>query len=287
MFWMFLLTVNTILLIIGGMLFGAAMSQGETLWVYPFWLTEIMASYYWFALVYLSLKGTINKDAPTCDLQRYVARRAGNLFLLHIAEAWLLSLVFLPEIVNWPVRLIIAYPGTALITMVLPLALLPRRYRRWQKEQEAERVRPGKIRSWAMRSEAAQRFVERFPECKVFVFDHWVKNKTAACLFLHRAPRPEQAGLMEDVLLELPVDMKTKQPLESNAQSMRYIFKSSENSSSIYHLDEGKSFGEYDLYARLDENTLNRFDSQIDRFPSLDAAPFPLAIRNRIYEELL
>ena len=91
---------------------------------------------------------------------------------------------------------------------------------------------------------------------------------------------------MEDVLLELPVDMKTKQPLESNALSMRYIFESSENGSSIYHLDEGKSFEEYDLYARLDENTLNRFDSQIDRFPSLEAAPFPLAIRDRIYEEL-
>ncbi len=282
----FLFTVISILLTFACMMFLSSSLGGEPTWVFPFWLTEMMISFYWFGLLYWFLKSRINQEEISQGYQRLLIKLTGALFGLHIIEAFLLSLVILPMFCSMPIRLLIAYPGTALVTLLIPLALTPMTYNRWAKKQASERIRPTKIRSLALRNPKAQRFIELFPECQTYIYDHKVENKVAACLFLHRQYRPEREGLMEDITLEIPIDMKTKLPIDNRTSILHYIFTMDEQSSSIMHLDYDDPLAACKDQTTLDEKLLDKFDMQMDRFPSLQDAPFQLAIRKTTFEKI-
>jgi len=284
LFGCFLFTVISILLTFALMMFLSSSLGGEPTWVFPFWLTEMMISFYWFGLLYWFLKLRLNQEERAKGYQRLLVKLTGALFRAHIIEAWLLSLVILPMFCDMPIRLLIAYPGTAVITVLIPLALTPMTYNRWAKKQASERIRPTKIRSLALRNQEAQRFIELFPECKTYIYDHKVENQVAVCLFLHRQYRPEREGLLEDITLHVPIDMKTKLPIDNRTSIMHYIFTMDDQSSSIMHLDYDDPIAAHKDQITLNEQLLDKFDMQMDRFPSLQDAPFQLVIRKTTFE---
>lgn len=253
--------------------------------LYPWWLWDIFVSFYWLTAVFGSLNhnylDTTKPRTFIWDLKPLIAW----LFCIHWVVAYVTSLAILAPLgVPWWLRWIIAYPGTYVFTVAIPMQIAVIVYPRYQKKQIEERIDPGEIRALAMQCDEASEFVKQFPDSKAFVVDNAFKNKVATCLFLHRKTRPEMEGLWEDAVLEIPVDMTRYEPLREKIKAQRYIFQIAEGQSAVYHLPIDDFINRHVDSQRLDDDTLAKFDSSLFRYPSLETTPFSLAIRDVPFE---
>ncbi len=256
--------------------------------VFPAWLWEVLFSFYWFA----GALGSLNRKF--CDLTKHRSNfiwdlkpMIGYVFMTHLVTAYLLTFAILPILsVNWGLRLLIAYPVCYIFTVAIPMQLAVIFYPKFQKKMESERIDPKIIRDTALQCDAAQAFIDAFPDCKTYVCDKAFKNQYASCLFVHRKQRPEYEGITEDAVIEIPVDMNSRQPQCARIKTQRYIFQTQNDKSAVYQLPCDDIIKQHQDDAPLDGDIMEKFDASFYRFPSLHNAPFSLAVRDAAFEQV-
>lgn len=283
MFGFYLFVVISIFLTIEYLIFAFALTRGERLIIYPAWLNEIMIGFYWFAFVYWFARLRVANDEKRSEYKEFIIEKTGVWFCVHVVSAYVFSFALLyqqPALVRYPV----SYLGTFVLTMILPVLYYRYRFPRWQAKLESNQLSLSSLRKIALRCEDARRFVELFPSHRVFVYDNKVKNTVATCLLAHRTYRTERPDLQEEITLEIPIDIKKKRPVESGVKRSRYIFQTDDELGTVMHLHDTEQWDLHRSYDPLDQDTLRKFDTMINRFPSLRVTPFPLAVRKVPFE---
>jgi hypothetical protein len=255
--------------------------------LFPLWLLEILFSFYWFAGLFFSLNRKffdVTKDRTYIwDLKPML----GYVFSIHLVTAYVLSFGIIPLFnAHWGLRLLIAYPVCYVFTFAIPMQLAVIYYPKFLKKMEEERIDPKVIRNIALQCNAAQAFTYAFPDYKSYVCDNAFKNQYASCLFVHRKHRPEYEGVSEDAVIEIPVDMSSRQPQCTRIKTQRYMFQIQNDKSAVYQLPCDDIIKQHQDNAPLDENIMEKFDASFYRFPSLLDAPFSLAIRDAAFEQV-
>ncbi|MBZ0258005.1 hypothetical protein K8I31_18210, partial [bacterium] len=217
--------------------------------LYPDWLVECHYAYFWFSAVlhYLldHFSSKFEKYNPLQEIQWMVDK----VLIAHIVTVIPLRLFGVP----WQ----LAYGGSLLVTVVAPVGFATWYYPRWLKKQETEVFDAKSIVKAAKKSDGVLRFLAMYPAVSQYVFDNKLRNQNAVCLIQMRRSRPERDGLMEDILLQIPVDLKTLQPIEKELKFSRYLFYQVDERTSAFHLPDPS----------LDD--VNSFDDPPDEF-SLD-----------------
>ncbi len=257
------------------------------LMVYPWWLWELIFSFYWFSAVFHSLnKNYLDPTSPRTflwDLKPMIAW----VFSIHLVAGYAISFgILCPMQVSFGGRALIAYLGSYVAIVAIPMQLAVIFYPKIQKKLESQRADPRMIQSLAMQCGEAQDFCQRFSPIRTFVSDHAWKNQIATCFLAHRFPRRERDGLWEEVVLAIPVDMSRKKGLGERIQVDRYLFQVEEGRSTVFHLPVENWMEEHARPKPLDSDTLNKFDTLLDRFPTLEEMPFPLAVRKVAFERI-
>lgn len=291
MWYVFFFVVISMEIGVGWTIYVYTGMAGKPFNVYPAWLWEVFFSFYWFSFVFKSLNKKYFDVTQPRTFVWELKPLAGWVLIIHFFSAYFLTFAILPLMgISLLPRVLIAYLGSYLLTVSVPMQLALVLYPRFQKKLESERITAERIRSIALQSPSVQRFVERYPNYLTYVYDNVLKNQTATCLFLYRQPRAERDRLYEDIVLEIPIDMKSKTPVERRVKNTHYIFLNGAESSAVLHFPGDDSRGDqatggsHTPYPSLDEDTLRRFDSLMERFPLLDKIPFPLAVRGVPYE---
>lgn len=255
--------------------------------VYPPWLWELLFSFYWFVFVFKwSNYRHFDITRPQkCNWDLRAVFAWG--FVIHLISAYVLTYSILPRF-GFALfsRVLIAYGGSYLLSIEIPMRIAIRWYPRYLKNQASERVDPVKIHRLALQCAAVREFSERLSPVNAYVYDHVVKNQVATCVFQHRMNRSERPGLLEDVVLSVSVDMRVRKPLEGSIKIERYIFSIQDGRSSVLHLPSENLIESHLDAAPLDEITLQKFELLFDRFPSLENVPFALAVRNASYVQI-
>ncbi len=237
-------------------------------------IVEIMLSAGFFVILFMVLRRVLFEYTKEGHPLFYYRRQIWILFLAHIAFIYLFRFAFNIEIFT-------AYFSSLLLLVVIPIVgiclYIPIKERRGERTG----MDAGRIRQIALECEIALDFVKRFPKCRIYIYDHAAKNQYGKCLFLHRHKRPENETIFEDVILEVLVDMRSKQPALSERPYTRYIFQAEDFGSTVLELPCSDI---PDLDRPLDESILNRFNGVLGEFPSLDSAPLPIASRQTAYE---
>ncbi|MDP8246464.1 MAG: hypothetical protein P9L94_20450 [Candidatus Hinthialibacter antarcticus] len=249
---------------------------GQSVEIYPSWLVECHYAYYWFSAVLLVLLDKFSADFLKRTYMQDLQWMVDKVLLAHIATVVPLRLLGIP----WQ----IAYGGSFVLTVVAPVAFASWYYPRWLKKQETEVIGAASIADIAKGCETVQRFLDYFPAARLYVFDNKIKNNSAICLFQIRRKRHEREGLMEDILLQIPVDLKRLQPVEKDVKLSRYLFYEEDQRASAFHLPEPTLDDLQTFEAPPDEFSLDKIDSALYRHPSLTDVPLPIAARQVEYE---
>lgn len=288
MLYLFFFVVVSIEICVGWTIYVFTGMRGTPVNVYPAWLWEVLFSFYWFSFVFKSLNKKYFDVTQTRSYVWELKPVATWALSAHFVFVYLLSMAILPLMgVALLPRVLIAYLGSYIACVAIPMQLALWLYPRYQKNLESDRIPAAQIRDMALRCPAAQAFIQRHPNYLTFVCDNANKNEVASCLLLDRRSRSEREGFMEDVVLEIPVDMQNKAPIEEKIKASHYVYRNGTEGSAVLHLSEREIPGAVDRAPEpLDFDLLRRFDSLMERFPLLDKIPFPLAVRNTPYERV-
>lgn len=249
------------------------------------WGVELLVSPLWFVVLFRSINRSFFDVTKKRGFIWEIKPLIAWLYSINIATTYMLSWVVLPLFTDRSiVRIPVAYVGSYCLFFLLPTYAILWFYPVWQKRLEQERLTPGEIYSMAMQSDAARQFARWFPDHTAYIIDNAMRNRVSTCLLLHRKHRPEIDGLMEDAVLEVPIDLESRQVLHNQIKQSRYIFRDSPDASSLLHLDETPEWRHHRQTIRLDDSILNRFNSLVDRYPTLADAPFQIAIRKKEFE---
>ncbi|MEW6236910.1 MAG: prepilin-type N-terminal cleavage/methylation domain-containing protein [Candidatus Omnitrophota bacterium] len=251
--------------------------------VIPLWLVELILSIGWFAFQYFFIKWLIRLSILSKGyFQEYKTLLVWG-YQTQIVAAYILRFYVLRDAdIAYFHKLGISYLGTYVIFFVLPLAGIWIFHPLFHPKKEAAKWDAKTVKKIALQCVQAQKFYERYPKCRIYVFDHPLKDRYVHCVFTQRIRRHEREDLFEDRLLEVPVDWKKRTVWEEEIQQRRYIFQSGENGSTVLELPAGDSYPRKE--EPLEEESLQRFDDSFNRFPSLDSAPLPAAIQRSPYE---
>lgn len=240
--------------------------------IVPWFVLESVIAFGFFILLFMILRRILLEMTweghPLFDY-RFVI---WYLFLAHVLLVFVLRFAFLVPV--W-----IAYTGSLLLLVILPVIGLHVYTSIKTHVNMPIAMDASRIHSIACKTETAQQFLEQYPDCKIFVFDHTAKNRFASCLFLQRNNHPELGDIVEDIILEFKVDMKKKQAVLPEIPYTRYLFLREEYGTSVLPLaiEDGldsalPSKREIDL----------KLKSILGEFPPLDDAPLPIASRKQI-----
>ncbi len=249
--------------------------------LYPDWFLELHLAFFWFSGVFHSLTHEFHDiSKKKSDFEKDMRWLMGYVFYAHVISALVLSL-------GLQVHFIAAYLGSLVVTVMLPTftaKYFVHPY--WKKRLKSERLTANTICEFASATETAQKFLRRFTPVEAFVFDHLRENQTATCLLLNRIERPERDGLFEDRILQIPVDLNQQIALDGNEKFIRYLFEDFEGQSAVLELDVPIEWQRIDFDQPLDSITLEQMDQAFPRYPSLQHAPLPIAIREVQYVHL-
>lgn len=260
--------ILVVLLIVSLWYSGSLIELEQYLWVF-----EIIASMFWFAFLFVFLKRVIFDFTKRRTLFWNIKPLIVFLFFLHIAVAVFLRFGLQQSIFT-------AYPFSFALCLVLPLILLPLYVKGRDQYGNIARLSPERIRDIALQSPAASDFLQRYPDCAIYVYNYTHKDLVGTCLLQHRCARPERPNLFEDILLEVLIDFPNRAPFAGKERFIHYLFQPYQDRSIVMELPE-QDFREI---VTLDEMTLARFDQIINAFPSLDRYPLPIAIRKIPFE---
>jgi hypothetical protein len=237
------------------------------------WVLEIAATVFWFATLFVFLKRAVWDITKRRTIYWNIKGLIIFLFFLHIALAFFLRFELHQSIFT-------AYPESFAACVVLPLILLP--LYRYGSDQYGKTVRlpSERICQIAYQSALVRDFMERFPACIVYVYNHSHHDLIGTCLFQHRRIRLEREDLYEDLLLEVLINLKKRQPYAGKERFIHYLFQPYQEGSIVMDLPD-RGWTENDV---LDEMTLARFDQIVNSFPSLARYPLPIAIRKEPFE---
>lgn len=253
--------------------------------VLPFWFFEVLLGFFWF----LSILGQLNNkycdiSRPESDLWK-LRPLIPWIITINVVTTYLLRFLILPAFTSSIVEMmVIAYFGSLIFTVVIPMEVAKIVYPLWEKRQESEQFDPQKLKEIALKSQTARHYSTQFPHFKTYVFDYAVRNDVATCLFLHRRDRFDRPGMQEDITLEIPIDLKQKIPLENSEKISRYVFHTNDTSSSVLQIPDFDLSRVDTIDEPLDSFTLDQFDTLMSRFPSLVEVPFSLALRDVAYK---
>lgn len=237
------------------------------------WVLEIAATTFWFAMLFVLLKRAVWDITKRRTIYGNIKWLIIFFFFLHVVLAFILRFELHQSIFT-------AYPESFAACVVLPLILLPLYQYGVEKYGETARLPSERVFHIALQSGKAKDFVERYPACAVYVYNHSHHDLIGTCLFQHRRKRSERQELYEDILLEVLIDLKKRQPYNGKERYIHYLFQPYQEGSIVMELPDGES-NESNI---LDETTLERFDQIINSFPSLDRYPLPIAIRREPFE---
>ncbi len=253
-------------------------AYGGQVELYPPWVVELHLNFYWFSYLFMAFNRKFFHVTTQKDYS-FLKPVFQYSYSLNLIASFMLRFAFNQSI-------LVSYIATFVVLMWIPilLTILYRPY--WEKRQESARIDEKQLKSIALQHEMAYRFTELYPDYKCFVIDYAVKNEVATCLFLHRRNRDDLPGLQEDVILEIPIDIKKKIPLKGREQIQRYIFRQGEGASAVMPLPMEDPFNTEEIVKPLDQYILDQFDTIFNRFPSLEITPLPIASRNTLYQEV-
>jgi len=251
--------------------------------VIPIWLVELILSIGWFIFQYFFIKWIIRLSILSKGyFQEYKTLLVWG-YQAQIIAATILRLYVLRDAnIAYFHKLGISYLGTCVVFLALPMAGIWIFHPLFHPKKEGMKWDAKTIKKIALQCVQAQQFCEQYPNCRVYVFEHAIKDRYVQSVFAQRLRRHEREGLFEDRLLEIPVDWKKRTVWEEEIRSRRYIFQSGENGSAVLELLAEEPWPRKD--EPLEEEWLQRFDDSFNRFPSLDSAPLPAAIQPSAYE---
>ena len=247
--------------------------------IYPVEIVEVQLSFYWFSLVFHYLNTYFHDIAGTRSELTDISPVLSCLFVAHMISAYIMRF-------GLNLHYIYSYFGSFLAIIVIPLPIISFLYRRYRKAQKNVQVPAIKVKNSALQNPVAEAFVQQYPSIRTFVYNHLRENQTARCLFLHRRRRDEKPDLYEDILLEIPVDLKSLQPLPGQERVTNYLFQTTHEASAVLEQPLDEAWHPLALEKPLDADTLEKMDYLIPRYPSLLDKPLPLVIRNFQVEEL-
>ncbi|RJP33339.1 MAG: hypothetical protein C4527_04620 [Candidatus Omnitrophota bacterium] len=245
---------------------------GVKLQIYPPWLIELHLSFFWFSYVFSCLRRRFF-DVTKKNVYKFNMRKLlGNLFFAHLVAANLLRFALGQGI-------LVSYVGSLIGTIVIPLMAAFLIQPMLEKHAAKPRIRGADMKEIALQSATVKKFLSQFPQCKAFVFENENRHDVGTCIFLHRRIRPERNDIFEDVLVEIPIDLKKRMPLQGTEKYRRYIFALAEEGSCVLDLPCEGILERTILDTPLETFDLERFDSLLVRFPSLRDVPLPVAVR--------
>lgn len=246
--------------------------------LYPDWLVECHYSYFWFSAVLYCLLDHFSSKLDRYNILEDLQWMVDKVLIAHIVTVVPLRLLGVP----WQ----LAYGGSLFVTVAAPVGFATWYYPRWLKKQEAEVFDAKSIVEAAKKSDGVLRFLAMYPTVSQYVFDNKLRNQNAVCLMQMRRLRPERDGLMEDILLQIPIDLKTLQPVEKDLKFSRYLFYEQEDRSSAFHLPDPTLDDVNTFDDPPDAFSLDKIDSALYRHPSLMDAPLPIAAREIEHEKV-
>ncbi len=244
---------------------------GHQVEIYPSWLLECHYAYYYFSAVLAFLLDKFSSPFLSKNYMQDIQWMVDKVFIAHIVTVIPMRLLG----VYW----LAAYGGSLIVAVVIPVAFAWWYYPRWLKKQESEVINAESMVEIAKQSQVTQTFLEMFPAARIYVFDNKARNDRATCLFLMRRERIERDNLLEDVLLQIPIDLKQQAPIEKDARFLRYLFYEENGAASAFHLPEPTLDNPDSFDAPPDRFSLDKIDSAPSRHPSLKDAPLPIAAR--------
>lgn len=253
--------------------------------VYPTWLIEAHLAFYWFYIVLQSLVDFFRTGgrllASGFEKRTYHENLwflCDKLFFAHLISTIAMRLS--------GIHFLIAYPGSLVVTVLIPLPIALKLYKRWQVVKESERI-PAKILVDIARSHnEINAFLENYPDSTAYVADFAKKNQQATCYFVARRDRPEREDLAEDLIAVVSVDMKQRRITEAGVQYIRYLFYEYEDGVAVHHLPEPSPEHPERFDAPPDDFTLDKIDSAGPRHPTLKYAPLPIVTHNSAFERI-
>ncbi len=166
-----------------------------------------------------------------------------------------------------------------LLCMLIPLSLYGPLVRWRMRVAGCEIIAPEKVAKIAGDHPDVLRFTEACESLEVFVTDTKRSNREARCLYLHRKSIPEMA-LSLDLCLEVSVDIRRKTPVLKSGVYQAYVHQSGEEGSRALVLSDDSRLPETWSVPVVDEAVVQNLRTCLDRFPHLEEAPLPIAVRD-------
>ena len=243
------------------------------------WILEVSAALVWFALSFAILRRTIWDVTIRRTIMWDIRQIVTLLFALHIAVAFLLRFYYKQD-------LLFSYLSPLVLLVAFPLIAYPLLRSLLIKLFQSRRLSAERIMAIASTTDAAKQFLQKYPDSRIYIYDHDRNHKVGVCLLQYRRTRDERPDLYEDVLLEIPINLKQKRVVEGKERFTHYIFQPYREGSIIMELpDDIPQIYNYSNESNsLDQQVLSHFDGIINAFPSLEKSPLPIAIRNIPFE---
>ncbi len=243
------------------------------------WILEVGAALVWFALSFAILRRTIWDVTTRRTIMWDIKQVVGFLFVLHIAVAFLLRFYYKQD-------LLFSYLSPLVLFVAFPLITYPLLKTLFIKLSKSRRLSAERIKTIASNTNAAKQFLLKYPGSKIYIYDHDRNHQVGVCLLQYRRTRDERPDLYEDLLLEIPINLKQKRVVEGKENFMHYIFQPYREGSIIMELpdDIPQIYNSSDESNSLDQQVLSHFDGIMNAFPSLEQSPLPIAIRNIPFE---
>lgn len=241
---------------------------------FPNWVPIFCVSFYvfsilYFLIVHLSIRDPFAKrDAGTIE---YAAFK-------NIAFACF-SVAFAVSYFGFGVPYFKALGATFVLCLLLPLSLYGWLVRwRWRVAGR-EAIAPDRVAEIAGDHPDVQRFQEACGVLEVYVTDTKRCNREARCLYLHRKSIPEMA-LSLDRCLEVSVDIRRKTAVPKSGLYQAYVHQSGEEGSRALVLAGGPQLPATLAPPVVDAAVVESLRTCLDRFPHLEEAPLPIAVRD-------
>lgn len=248
-------------------------------WIVPQWLNEsiisILSSFYPFAILFFALNAMFfdpgeKREAGVYDHGQVI--HWGFMFCV-VVHFYLLFGVGL--------SLFMAFGLAVGTCIVLPIS----GYRIFRpmvlRHAETERMSPREVAAIAQHNKPFAHFLQSSPSARVFVTDTEHRYRFARVCALHRYPRPEDPGVVQDTVFEVQVDMRRKRVVEETEVFQTYLYRAEEEGYCALvlplHWDDWRP-GEP---RNIDKATLEQLGTVPSRFPRLDRYPLPIASRGR------
>ncbi len=266
-------TISAFVVVYGG----ALGIQAGNISLYPPWLVELHISFFWYSWVFSALNRRLfditKKNTYKWDVKSYV----GKLFFAYLVISNTLRFALGFDI-------LISYLITLLVVIVIPLYLAFLFHPVMERHEAKSRITGKEMKEIALKNPLACQFMAHYPQSKTYIFENQNKHDIGTCILLFRREREERNEIWEDILLEIPIDMKKKEPLNGSEKFHRYIFSHAEEGSCVLELSP-EGILERDVIDKpLEKFDLDRFDSLFARFPPLQEIPLPIAVSGESYE---